>query len=352
MNPDLIRKRTAITERDDMHAIIHGKKVMNFCSNDYLGIAQHPAVIKSFVKGAEMYGLGSGASPIVSGYFNAHCAFEEALAAFLGHERAILFSSGYAANISIMRAITTRDDVIASDKLCHASLLDGIQLSRAKHVRYRHQDFQHAEELKPTHLVTESIFSMEGDLTPSAPLLSLKQKNIKLIVDTAHAFGMFEAPIADYTITPLGKGLGSMGATISGSFDNIEHILQTARAYHYSTALPPAIAYANLAALNIIQTENWRQEKLAHLIQYFIKEANKRDIPLISHDPTPIKTILIKDNQKTMQTKETLFKKGYWIGGIRPPTVPKNTARLRISLSALHNEHDITCLLDAISESI
>ena len=352
MNPDLIRKRTAITERDGVYATIHNKKVMNFCSNDYLGIAQHPSIIEHFIKGAEIYGLGSGASSIVSGYFNAHHEFEEALAAFLGHERAILFSSGYAANISIMRAITTRKDVIASDKLCHASILDGIQLSRAKHLRYRHQDFQHAEELKPTHLVTESIFSMEGDLTPTAPLIHLKQKKIQLIIDIAHSFGMFEAPIADYTITPLGKSLGSMGATISGSSDNIEQILQGARAYHYSTALPPAIAYANLAALKIIQTENWRQEKLNHLIRYFLKEANTREIPLISTDPTPIKTILIKDNQKTMHIKEILLAKGYWIGGIRPPTVPQNTARLRISLTALHNERGITCLLDAIRELI
>lgn len=353
MTPDLIRSRTAITERESAHIIIDGKKVINFCSNDYLGLAQHPEIIKQFIKGAELYGLGSSASPIVSGYFNAHQAFEEAIATHLHHERAILFSSGYAANISIMSAIATRQDVIASDKLCHASILDGIQLSRAKHVRFQHQDFQHAQSLHPSVLVTESIFSMEGDITDLQALKQFKKVNhpAKIVLDTAHSFGLCTIPdnsYIDYTITPLGKTLASMGATISGTHDNIENILQRARGYHYSTALPPAIAYANLAALQIIQTETWRQEKLEYLINYLLIEAEKRAISFISKDVTPIKTILIKDNNKTMKIKRALFEKGYWIGGIRPPTVPLHTARLRISLTALHQEKDITSLLDEI----
>lgn len=351
MNQELIRKRTAITERDSAHVIINGLRVINYCSNDYLGLSQHPTIIKSFVKGAQLYGLGSTSSPVVSGYFNAHLAFEEAIADYLKHERAILFSSGYAANISIMRAITKRHDVIASDKLCHASLLDGIQLSRAKHLRYRHQDLEHAKELQPTVLVTESIFSMEGDITSASSLQQfMNDTNASVVLDTAHSFGLFQSPAVDYTITPLGKALGSMGATISGSEENIENILQHARAYLYSTALPPAIAHANLTALSIIKTETWRQEKLHYLIRHFLKEAEKLAIPLISTDPTPIKTILIKDNQKTMQIKEALLTHGYWIGGIRPPTVPKNTARLRISLTCLHDEHDITRLLNVIRD--
>lgn len=346
----LRRERHTITERDGVYTVIDGKRVLNFCSNDYLGIATHEAIVKSFIMGAEKYGLGSGASPIVSGYFNAHQAFEEAMANYLGHERALLFSSGYAANISIMRAITTRSDIIASDKLCHASLIDGICLSLAKHKRFRHQDIAHALSFQPTHLVTESIFSMEGNIT-RLPVLN----NIVTILDTAHSVGLDIAPhypMIDYTISPLGKAFGSLGGVISGSHDRMETLLQRGRAYHYSTALPPAIAHANLTALDIIQTEHWRQEKLKSLIQYFLKEARARDIPLISNDPTPIKAILIQDNDKTMRIKNALLANGMWIGGIRPPTVPKNTARLRICLSALHEEKHIAHLLDLVRDRL
>jgi len=353
MMNELIRERLAMTECSPPYAIIQGKKVINFCSNDYLGIAKHPSVINALIDGALRYGLGSGASPIVSGYCNAHRTCEEAFADYLKHERAILFSSGYAANISVLPAIATRNDVIASDKLIHASLLDGIQLSRAKHVRFSHQDFNAALASKPTIIVTESIFSMEGDITPVDTLINLTQHaNIKVVLDTAHSFGLMKSPTVDYTITPLGKALASIGAIISGKHDQIEQVLQKSRSYHYSTALPPAIAYANIAALKILRDETWRLDKLNHLIQQFIKGARERNISLMTQEQTPIKTILIRDNQKTMQIKNKLLNEGYWIGGIRPPTVPKNMARLRISLSALHNEYMITRLLDAIAESL
>jgi len=272
------------------------------------------------------------------------------MADHLQHERAILFSSGYAANISLLGAISKRHDVIAADKLVHASIIDGLTLARAKYIRFPHHDFHAALKANPSVIVTESVFSMEGDITPLNQLLELsKDKPIKTIVDTAHSFGLLETPIATFTITPLGKTMASMGAIISGKHDDIELVLQKARAYHYSTALPPAIAHANLTALHILQQETWRKATLQHLIDYFIKAADERNIPLMNKDRTPIKTILIQDNEKTMRIKNRLLTDGFFIGGIRPPTVPLHTARLRISLSALHNEQQITALLDRLA---
>lgn len=353
MNHTLIRNRLETSERHHMNVMTQGKAVVNFCSNDYLGIAQHPLIINALIEGANEYGIGSAASPIVSGYFKAHREFEEAIADYLGHERAILFSSGYAANISLLRAITKRHDMIAADKLVHASIIDGLRLSYAKYKRFPHQDFAAALALNPAVIITESIFSMEGDLTPLSKLLSLtKNKPIKIAVDTAHSFGLLPIPSVDFIITPLGKTLASMGAVISGNKDDIELILQKARAYHYSTALPPAIAHANCKALCIIKEETWRQEKLFSLIDYFIQAAKERNIPLMGYDRTPIKTILIKDNVKTMKIKDNLFSAGFLIGGIRPPTVPINTARIRISLSALHTKQQITILLDELAKRL
>jgi 8-amino-7-oxononanoate synthase len=350
MKAERQRDRLSISARNQPEVVVNDKRVINFCSNDYLGLTSHPTIIKALMEGANRYGLGSGASAIVSGYFNVHREFEEAIADYLNHERALLFASGYAANISLLRAIVSRHALIASDRLCHASILDGIQLSRAKHKRFSHHDFKEALALNPQFIITESIFGMEGDITPLDQLINLtNETGIKIIVDTAHSAGLFAIPNVDYTITPLGKTFASMGATISGKCNDMEAVLQGARAYHYSTAMPPAIAYANLAALKIIQTETWRKASLEHLIAFFNKEACSRHIPLMSNNLTPIKTILINDNQRTMQIRNLLLDKGYWIAGIRPPTVPTHTARLRISLSALHSENNITQLLDEIA---
>lgn len=346
MNEDLIRQRFMISERNGSEIMLQKCKAINFCSNDYLGLAKHPAIIKAFIDSAQQYGLGASASPIVSGYFRTHQKLEEAFADYLQKERALLFSSGFLANISLFHALTNENEMIASDRLCHASILDGIKLAKAKHRRFPHQ----AIDLIPTNanwIVTESIFSMEGDITP---LAEIKQLGVKTIVDTAHSAGIYKVTGADIVVTPLGKTFASLGAIVAGSHDDIETILQKARGYHYATALPPAVAAATLAALNVIKIESERIQILFSLIQFFLNKAAQLNIPLVSNDLTPIKTILIGDNRKTMQLKEQLLTKGFFVAGIRPPTVPRNSARLRITITFHHTEQDILGLLEGLRE--
>jgi 8-amino-7-oxononanoate synthase len=368
---NLHRQRFAIDEYIAANIIkINQQSLINFSHNDYLCLAAHPFVKQKFIEGAEKYGLGSGASAMVSGYQAPHRLFEEKIAEFLKRDQAILFSSGYLANIGLIASLGNRQSLIVSDKFCHASLLDGIQLSRAKHLRYQHNNLKQAEQLltsridkNTTLLITESIFSMEGDISKLDQLVVIAKKaNAILIADDAHAIGVLgetgrgiteyyslNQHDVPYLVTPLGKALGSMGGIISGKKPLIEAIEQFARTYRYSTALPPAIAYANLAALKVLEEENWRREELWDKIKFFIKEANQRNLPLVSQDLTPIKSILIKDNKQAIKIKELLFNKGFFISCIRPPTVPKNTTRLRISLNCLHEKKDILSLLDIIT---
>jgi 8-amino-7-oxononanoate synthase len=290
------------------------------------------------------------------------------MAEFLQRDRALLFSSGYLANIGLMSSLSHRHHVILSDKLCHASLLDGITLSRAKHLRYRHNDVNHAAILLKklnahSILVTESVFSMEGDISPVDQLAHLtKHHQSTLIVDDAHGVGVlgkYGRGICDYyhlsqedipcLITALGKSLGSIGAVISGKGILIDALIQFSNTYRYTTALPPALAYATIESLKVLQNELWRREVLQELIQFFIEEAHKRSLTIISKDVTPIKSILIGDNARALKIKEHLQHKGFFISCIRPPTVPSQTARLRISLNCLHTKQDISILLDTIA---
>ncbi len=360
---NLHRYRCLIENREQTVAIIAGKNVINFCSNDYLNLSMHPLVKKALAKGAFQYGLGSSASHLVSGYLKPHQQLEEAFAEILNRERALLFNSGYQANLGVISTLLSRNNLIISDKYCHASLIDGIILSRAKHLRYAHQDLNQAENLlknnlhKKTFLVTESIFSMEGTLTDISEIIALsKIYNNYLILDDAHGFGVlpayYSAKEVPCLITPLGKAAGSMGAIVSGSHDLIENLLQFSRLYRYTTALPPAICYATLAALNIIKKENWRREKLHELAKFFNQEAIKRELPLTAYNLSPIKCILVSSNQKTMLIKNKLFQQGFFVSGIRPPTVPFNKARIRISLNCLHHKKHIIALLDQMYELI
>jgi 8-amino-7-oxononanoate synthase len=337
-----------------------------FNTNDYLGLATHPKVIAAFQQAAAEYGLGSGASPIVSGYSTLHHALEEAFAAFLKRDRAILFNSGYHANLGVITTFANRRTTIVADKYIHASLIDGMVLSRAKHQRYQHHDLVHADQLlsqiqnERTLFVTESVFSITGHLTDIEHCATLAKKHrTKLIVDDAHGIGVLGqagSGIANQDatlnqaitclITPLGKAMGSMGAMVSGTHEVIEEIIQSARSYWYSTALPPAICAGTLASLNVLQTEPWRQAKLQALIRHFNQAAKERALPLITDDPTPIRSLVIGDNMLALALQSKLHHLGYDLACIRPPTIPLHQACLRCSLTVHHEEEDITRLLD------
>jgi len=362
----LKRVRIPYTERDAAHITLSGQRTLNFGSNDYLGLAQHVDVKNAFIKGVGKFGFGGTSSPLITGYATVQKRLEEAFAEFLNRERALLFSSGYLANVGVISALANRKQTILSDKLCHASLIDGIVLSRAKSVRYRHQDLAHLETLSlkhnPDFIVTESVFSMEGNLTPCADIVKIAQSSeATLILDDAHALGILgqngagmceqyhlDEKDVPCLISPLGKAFAGVGAIVSGSYDLIEMILQTARTYRYSTALPPAMCTALLTVLHLIKTEAWRRQKLQDNIQFFIAESERRGLAVLSTDATPIKPILVRDNHKALQAHQALKQQGLFVPAIRPPSVPHNTARLRISLSCQHRKTHITQLLNAL----
>ena len=363
----LLRRRMTISERGDNWIRINGRSCINFCSNDYLGLANHPAVKKSLIEGVQKYGVGSGSSALIAGYFEPQQELEEKFAEFFGRDRAVFFSSGYMANLGVMTSLLNRGSVIVSDKLCHASLLDAIQLSKAKHYRYRHNNISDFEFLlhskRPDFVVTEGNFSMEGDLAilPSmVKLLSLAPAI--LIIDDAHGIGVLGkngGGSSDYwglsqaevpcLIAPLGKAFGCVGAMVSGQRDLMEAVLQFSRTYRNTTALPPALSSAALKSLEIIQAENWRRDQLNEVIRFFLHQAHTKGLKLISTEITPIKCLLIADNKKTQITQKKMIEKGFFVSCIRPPSVPEKTARIRISLNCFHTKEQISQLVDQLA---
>lgn len=368
---DLIRERVIIAERQHQRITIDGKEYINFCSNDYLNFADEPKIKKAFIEGVERYGFGSGSSAQISGFYYPHKMLEEKIAEFFKRERALLFNSGYLANIGVIATLVNRSGTIFSDKFCHASILDGIHLSRAKHIRYRHNDLNHLKTLisrqkhiNNTIVISEGVFSMEGDICCLDQLATLaKQQQLLLIIDDAHGVGVLGKNgrgICEYfnlsekdipcLVVPLGKAFASLGGAVVGSNDLIESLLQFAKTNRYSTALPPAVSHATIATFSMMEQENWRRERLQTLIHFFIEQAKFRCLPLISDAPTPIKSLLIGGNRLTIKIQQALMQKGFFISCIRPPTVPQGTARIRISLNSMHQEQDIINLLDSIAE--
>jgi 8-amino-7-oxononanoate synthase len=365
----LYRKRTVITSRVQNCIVINKKKLINFSSNDYLGIATDPKIKRALKQGASKYGLGSTASALICGYHRVHKTLEEKFSVFLQRESAILFNSGYLANLAVIGTLATKNTQIISDRLCHASLIDAIGLSKAKHYRYRHNDLNHLKsygEAGAAHkiIVTESVFSMEGDIADIKNIAGYaEQINATLLVDDAHGVGVLgqsgrgicEAQALSFKqvpilIIPLGKAFASLGAIVSGSKAFIEALVQFARPYIYTTALPPALVHATLTALQIVKADSWRREKLWRLIQYFTQIAQQRNLPIQSNDLTPIKSLVIGCNKMAIKLQQRLQHYGFFVYAIRPPTVPVNTARLRISLNCLHDEKQITDLLDVVAE--
>ena len=364
---NLYRQRHLLQSRQSTHVQVNGKDCIAFCSNDYLGLASHPSVVASFRKGAENFGVGSGASHLVYGHSYEHQALEEELAVFTQRPRALLFSTGYMANLGTILALTdNKNDHIFEDRLNHASLIDGGVASKAKCSRYRHSDTADLlNRMKGVNgrklIVTDGVFSMDGDLAVLPDLVNACQKEQGwLMVDDAHGFGVMgnnggglaehfglsieELPIL---VGTLGKAFGTFGAFVAGSEALIETLIQYARTYVYTTALPPAVASATRASLKILQQETWRREKLASLIVRFRSGAETLGLELMK-STTPIQPILLYDDELAIKVGDRLRENGFLVGAIRRPTVPINSARLRITLSAKHTEEEIDALLDTL----
>ncbi|MGD7033474.1 8-amino-7-oxononanoate synthase [Methylotuvimicrobium buryatense] len=367
---DLYRTRRVVESAQGVELQCGGRKLINFCSNDYLGLANHPAVVKAFQDGAARYGVGSGSAHLICGHGRAHHALEEELAEFTGRDRALLFSTGYMANIGVISALTGRGDTVFEDRLNHASLLDGGLLSGARFKRYRHADAEGLlDSLSRTEgramIVTDGVFSMDGDLAPLDVLSQIaKDQDTCLMVDDAHGLGVIgdkgrgivehfgltqqQVPIL---VGTLGKAFGTFGAFVAGSETLIETLIQKARTYIYTTALPPAVAEATRAALNILIEDQWRRENLNDLVRRFRRGAEQLGFPLMPSN-SAIQPILIGDSRRAVEIGKRLLDDGFWVGAIRPPTVPQGSARLRVTFSALHDEQQVDRLLESLAKSI
>ncbi|TNF03904.1 MAG: 8-amino-7-oxononanoate synthase [Gammaproteobacteria bacterium] len=368
---NLYRQRHLLQSAQNSIVQVDGKTCVAFCSNDYLGLASHPAVIDSLRRGVETYGVGSGASHLIYGHSQEHHALEEELAAFTGRPRALLFSTGYMANLGTIRALVDKGDHVFEDRLNHASLLDGGLASNARCQRFKHRDVSDlARRLAKTTegrklVVTDGVFSMDGDVAPLPEMAEIcRQYNGWLMVDDAHGFGVLgehggglteqyqldveELPILMGT---LGKGFGTFGAFVAGSEALIETLIQYARTYIYTTALPPSVAAATRISLKILRRETWRREKLQSLIARFRQGIADLGLELMDSS-TPIQPVLLNDDALCHNVGERLREKGFLVGAIRPPTVPQGSARLRVTLCAEHTEEQVDALVDAIDTSL
>ena len=363
----LRRSRRIVESPQGIELIIDGRKAVNFCSNDYLGLANHPKIIQAFKSAADEYGVGSGAAHLICGHSREHHALEEELAEFTGRDRALLFSTGYMANMGVISAILNRGDTVLEDRLNHASLIDGGLLSGARFSRYLHTDCNDLDRRLAKSggnklIVTDGVFSMDGDTAPVAELAQLaKHHSTWLMVDDAHGFGVLgrnggglieqsrlSQDEVQVLVGTLGKAFGTFGAFVAGSGELIETLIQKSRTYIYTTALPSAVAAATRASLKIIKSENWRREKLRGLIARFRAGAEQLALPLLS-SATPIQPLLIGSPEQAVAASNSLFEQGFLISAIRPPTVPEGSARLRITFSASHEECHVDRLLDALA---
>ncbi|QIE85264.1 8-amino-7-oxononanoate synthase [Pseudomonas nitroreducens] len=366
---DLYRRRPLLESPQGPEVVIDGQPMLAFCSNDYLGLANHPEVIAALRAGAERWGVGGGASHLVNGHCGPHHELELALAEFTGRPRALLFSTGYMANLGTVTALVGKGDSVLEDRLNHASLLDAGLLSGARFSRYLHNDAASlASRLEKaegnTLVVTDGVFSMDGDLADLPSLCATaRQQNAWVMVDDAHGFGplgamgggivehfglsMEDVPVL---VGTLGKAFGTAGAFVAGSEELIETLIQFARPYIYTTSQPPAVACATLKSLELLRAESWRRDHLNALIARFRTGATAIGLRLMD-SPTPIQPILIGGSAQAMALSAELRQRGILVGAIRPPTVPAGTARLRVTLSASHTEAQVDRLLVALAES-
>ena len=364
----LLRRRRLLESAQGAHIRVDGREVLSFCSNDYLGLANHPALIAAAKAAANDVGVGSGASHLITGHHRLHHELEESLAHFVGLPQALLFSTGYMANLGIVTALAGRGDAVFADRLNHASLNDAVVLSRAELKRYPHSDMAALEKLlassqaKRKLVLTDAVFSMDGDIAPITELLALCEKyDAWLMLDDAHGFGVLgtggrgvlehlglKSPRIIYMAT-LGKAAGVAGAFVAGEPALIETLVQNARTYIYTTALPPLLAAALLASLKLIEAEGWRRVRIGELVAALRGGLSLQRWQL-AESVTPIQPLVIGSNDEALMVSERLLERGILVPAIRPPTVPKGTARLRISLSAAHTPEDVARLADAINE--
>lgn len=363
----LLRNRRILESAQGAHVTVDGQAYLAFCSNDYLGLAAHPALVDAACQGAAQYGVGAGASHLIIGHTAAHHQLETELAQFLRQDAALLFSTGYMANLGIVSALMGRNDLVLADKLNHASLNDAAQLSRSRLVRYNHLDLDHLERSLATAserkklVVTDAVFSMDGDIAPLPALLALCERyDTYLLVDDAHGFGVLgehgrgilehfgvDSPRLIYMAT-LGKAAGVFGAFVAGNTTLIQALMQGARTYIYTTAFPPLLAVALRASLRLFREEAWRREHLRELIadlKHYLRSERWQLLP----SETPIQPLLVGGNKEAVALSDALRSRGILVPAIRPPTVPKGQARLRISLSAAHSKDDVRKLAETLN---
>ncbi|MBK9494219.1 MAG: 8-amino-7-oxononanoate synthase [Alphaproteobacteria bacterium ADurb.BinA280] len=376
------RLRSAATERASAHltrrlrvveavqgtrVTTGGRELLNFCSNDYLGLAQSLEVTAALQESAAWLGVGSTASHLICGHHREHAQLEEELADWLGYSKALVFGSGYLANLGLLQALLGKDDLVVQDKLNHACLLDGARLAGCELKRYPHVDAESAERQLQSRpqaaamLATDGVFSMDGDLAPLRELSAIaKAQGALLHVDDAHGVGVVgpggrgsvaasgltarEVPLL---LVTFGKAIGTYGAAICGPTDVIDALVETARPFGLTTALPPALAAATRRSLSLIKNEPWRRFKLAALIARFRRGARQLGLPVLDSS-TPIQPLLVHGNVEALRAAQALQARGLLISAIRPPTVPEGRARLRVTLSSAHSESEVDQLLDAL----
>ena len=367
---NLYRYRNTMDSPQGAIISVEGRDYINFSSNDYLGLANHPDVVSSFQDSIKEYGAGAGASHLVIGHQQPHHDLERELAKFTGRDRALVFSSGYMANLGILSGLFSKGDAIIQDKLNHASLIDGARLSGANFLRFRHNDLDHLEtqfekaiDSPRKVLAVDGVFSMDGDMSPLNDLPSIcKKYDAALMVDDAHGFGWLGdngAGISEYfnldqndlpiLMGTLGKAVGVAGAFVAGSNALIETLIQFSRSYIYTTALPPACASAILQSLKVIKDEPQRRTHLKELINYFKEKTNGLDFKFLPSS-SAIQALVIGDNLRALAFSERLMKEGIMISAIRPPTVPAGSARLRITLSAAHTFSQLDQLIQILED--
>ncbi len=369
---ELYRSRRVVEsfldEESAIDLIVDGERRINFCGNDYLGLSRHPQVRAAFIAATNRYGVGSGASHLVTGHSCEHHALEEELAAFVGRPRALLFSTGYMANLAAISTLAGRNALVAEDRLNHASLLDAAFVSGATLKRYGHASSEALGRLLKEQaferaiVATDGVFSMDGDIAPLAAIATeCRSQGAWLVVDDAHGLGVVgatgrgsieaaelgidEVPVL---VGTLGKAFGTFGAFVAGSEELIEFLIQKARSYIYTTALPPAVAAATRASLRIAIDDSWRRDRLRALIERF--RAGARDLGLaLTESSTPIQAVILGEPARALAASAALAAQGLWVAAIRPPTVPPGTSRLRITLSAVHTDEHLDRLLRALT---
>src|SRR5205807_668567 len=372
---ELRRSRTTVEAfpASDTRAVAlrGGRRLVDFSSNDYLALARHPALGAAMSACAARTGAGSGASHLITGHGAEHELLEEELAAFTHRERALVFSSGYMANLAVLATLAGRGERVLLDRLSHASLIDGARLSGAELRRYPHADAGAAARLlardpgRTALLGTDGVFSMDGDLAPLPELSrAARDAGAWLVVDDAHGLGVvgasgrgalehfgLDAGEVPVLVGTLGKAFGSFGAFVAGGADLIELLIQKARPYIYTTALPQPVAAATRCALELIQTESWRRERLLCLTARFRRQAREAGVPL-ADSPTPIQPVLFGSAAAALAAQRELEEAGFWVVAIRPPTVPPGSSRLRVTLSAAHTEVEVDELVGRLGWSL